>query len=236
MNYIGYYRVSTEEQGKSGLGLAAQREAVLSFIDRNGKLVQEFSDIESGASLTRRGLLEAIELAKETGSTIVVKETSRINRADDYEIMNLLKKSGVEYIESASPFDPEIVKAIKAELAKEELRKVKKRTKDALDQIKKNIEENGFHITKDGKKITSLGSPKNLSKEAIKKSAEVRKEKALTNENNIKAGALIIALRDSGIPYPQIAKKLNDKGFKTSRGSKFTRIQAQRLYSMFKYR
>lgn len=235
MNYIPYYRVSTEDQGKSGLGVASQKQSVRSFITSvEGNLVEEFQDIESGTSDTRQGILAAIKKAKETGSIVVVKELSRITRSDGHQIEYLFEQAGVQFIEASSPYDPQLIKVIKLEMAKDEGRKIRQRTKDALAQIKKIIAEEGSYTTKEGKVIYSLGTPNNLSKEAVKRSVEVRKQKAMNNPNNVKAGALVVLLRNNGVSYPQIAKELNEKGFKTSRGSEFTRVQAQRLYSRYK--
>ena len=235
MNYIAYYRVSTEDQGKSGLGLSSQRELVRRFIKDSGTLIAEYEDIESGASDSRKGLLEALAHAKSTKSVVVVKELSRITRGDSYKVQQLFAESGVLYTEAYAEHDSELVKTLKVEFAKEELRKIKQRTKDALNQIKKEINSKGFYTTKEGKVITTLGSPKNLSQEARNKSIEVRREKARTNDNNTKAGAMVILLRGKGLSYPNIAKELNQKGFKTSRGGEFNRVQAQRLHSMYKH-
>lgn len=235
MNYIPYYRVSTEDQGKSGLGLASQKQIVTDFITNvEGDLVAEYQDIESGTSDTREGLLQAIKKAKETGSIVVVKELSRITRSDGYKIEYLFEQAGVQFIEASSPYDPQLIKVIKLEMAKEEGRKIRQRTKDALAEIKKIIAEKGSYTTKEGKIIYSLGNPNNLSRSAVDKSVEVRKQKAISNPNNVKAGAVVVLLRNNGVSYPQIAKELNEKGFKTSRGAKFTRVQAQRLYSRYK--
>jgi len=236
INYIGYYRVSTDEQGQSGLGLASQKLVVGDFIKSvGGNLIAEYQDIESGTSDTRNGLLRAIEQAKAINAIIVVKEFSRITRGG-YKIQDLLLSSGVTCIEAYAQHDPELVKVIKIEIGKEEVRKIKKRTKDALDQIKINIETNGFHVSKSGRVIKKLGNPDNLTEGARLKGIVARKEKALNNPNNMMAGALVVSLRDGGMSYNQIAKRLNESGFKTRRGCDFGRVQAQRLYSMYKYK
>lgn len=62
--YVAYYRVSTQRQGESGLGLSAQKDAVKRFIKRQDTLLAEFTDIESGKSNTRPELTKAIEFAQ----------------------------------------------------------------------------------------------------------------------------------------------------------------------------
>ena len=79
-NYVGYYRVSTEEQGNSGLGLQSQKQAVTNFALSNGTLLSEYQDIESGSSESRVGIEQAILQCKLNNATLLVKELSRITR------------------------------------------------------------------------------------------------------------------------------------------------------------
>jgi len=228
MKYVAYYRVATEEQGQSGLGLKAQKEAVGKFIKESGELVGEFQDIESGASEQRIGMLQAIEACKLNGAVLVVKEISRISRGG-FKYRQMLEESKVEFIECSSPHDPEIVKDIKFSLAKEERKKIRERTKDALSQIKSKIETGQVHISKAGNIITSLGTPDNLTDLSRQRSIEVRRQKALTNSENVKATAFIVALEPTH-NWKQITKKLNEAGFRTSRGNEFSEVQTKRLY------
>jgi hypothetical protein len=89
------------------------------------------------------------------------------------------------------------------------------------------------HISKSGKIVTSLGKPENLTDKSRKRSIEVRKEKAMNNPNNKRAGAFILALSDS-YNFKEITIKLNEAGFKTSRGNNFSEVQAKRLYNRYK--
>lgn len=231
--FIAYYRVSTDEQGDSGLGLAAQRRAVTDYIFDNGQLKGEYQDIESGASNSREGILEAIKACKTHSATLVVKELSRITR-EGYMHRQMLEDANIDFIECSSPHDPEVVKDIKFSLAKEERKKVRQRTKDALAEIKSKIERGEEHISKSGNVVKSLGSPQNLSDYSRQKSVEVRKQKARNNPNNIKASAFIIALKKNGSNFSQITTALNDAGFMTSRGNFFTQVQTKRLYNRYK--
>ena len=231
--FIAYYRVSTEEQGSSGLGLEAQKRDVVSFINNNGQLIAEFQDIESGASEEREGMLEAIKACELHKATLVVKEISRISRGG-YKYRQMLEKSNVEFIESSSPHDPEVVKDIKFSLAKDERKKISKRSKDALSVIKDKIARGEVHVSKSGNVVTSLGSPDNLTEGARQKSIQVRKQKALKNPANVRAGAFIVALKNAGNNFKQITTSLNDSGFKTSRGNNFSEVQTKRLYERYK--
>jgi DNA invertase Pin-like site-specific DNA recombinase len=232
MKYVAYYRVSTEEQGTSGLGLKAQATSVLNYISQSGELVGEFQDIESGASESRQGMVAAIEACKIHKAILVVKEMSRISRGG-FKYRQLMEDSKVDFIECNSPHDPEFVKDIKFSLAKDERKKIRQRTKDALGEIKLKIERGETHVSKAGNIVTALGNPDNLSDKARAISIAVRKDKAMNDENNVRAGAFIIALADSN-NFKQITQKLNAAGFKTSRGNDFSEMQAKRLYNRYK--
>jgi DNA invertase Pin-like site-specific DNA recombinase len=232
MKYVAYYRVSTEEQGTSGLGLKAQATSVLNYISQVGELVGEFQDIESGASESRQGMLAAIEACKINKAVLVVKEMSRISRGG-FKYRQLMEDSKVDFIECNSPHDPEFVKDIKFSLAKDERKKIRQRTKDALGEIKLKIERGETHVSKAGNIVTALGNPDNLSDKSRAISIAVRKDKAMNDQNNVRAGAFIIALADSN-NFKQITQKLNAAGFKTSRGNDFSEMQAKRLYDRYK--
>lgn len=231
--YVAYYRVSTEEQGNSGLGLMAQMRSVTDYILKNGELVAQYQDIESGASESRVGMEQAIIKAKQEGATIVVKDMTRISRGGGFKYRDMLVKNNIPCISSDSPHDPEVVKDIKFAIAQDERLKIRTRTKAALSEIKNKLETGDTHISKAGNVITSLGKPENLTDLSRERSIEVRQKKAIENENNRKAGAFILALADSH-NFKQITQKLNEAGFKTSRGNEFSQVQTKRLYERYK--
>lgn len=231
MNFIGYYRVSTEGQGQTGLGLDSQRSSVLQYINSvGGTLLNEFTDVESGTSSTRSGLNSAIELAATEGAVLVVKRLDRLTR-DGFKTTTLLDEMGVQYIDCDSPQDNPLVKNIKLALAKDERDKISIRTKNALEQIQARIEREGHYTTRAGKKIKSLGHKQTLGGEkAQRNSAATRRKQALENPANRRAPAVIVKLRDNGESLRAIANFLNDGGFKTSKGNAFSQVQVKNLY------
>jgi DNA invertase Pin-like site-specific DNA recombinase len=230
--YVAYYRASTEEQ-RDGLGLSVQRDRCETFVAVNGgTIIEHISEIVSGGAKQRAGFNSAIELCKAEGAILLVHRIDRLSRGG-FMTLATLEQEGIPFIEADAPFDSVFSKNIKFLVAKEEKEKIQARVKDSLGQIKKEIEEKGYYITKEGKKITSLGSPEiNLTDEGRAKSAKIRRAKAIANENNRRAYAVVQKLRDTH-SLAKIAKYLNDNGFRTSRGSQFYPIQISNLIKLY---
>ncbi len=211
-SFIGYYRVSTQKQGVSGLGLDAQRSSVLSFIgDRS--LLGEFKDIESGKNDYRPELLKAIEMTKETNSTLVIAKLDRLSR--NLNFITLLQREKVKFVCCDLPDANELTIHIIGAMAQNERERISQRSKDALSQLKK--------------RGVQLGCPANLTNEARKKGSLKMKEKATLNPNNIKAKKIILLLKENGMTLREITKELNESGFKTSTNGLFQPEQVRRL-------
>jgi len=228
--FVALYRVSTQKQGNSGLGLEAQQDCVRSFVQSaGGVLVREITEVESGGNKDRiqfgstvnldkllgkrKQLREAIELAKIEGATIVVKESSRLTRFS--LLMDYLLANGIDFVCAASPNDTPLIIKFKTALAEEELVKISERTTAAL-QMKKA-------------KGVKLGTC-NLTDQGRQKAGATVREKALNDEHNRRAISMITTLKGIGRSYRAIAEQLNSGGFKTSRGGSFTGWAVQVLY------
>lgn len=229
--YVAYYRASTEKQ-KDGLGLDAQRTAINNFTEKFGGIVlEEVEEIVSGGSLDRKGFDRALKLSKDTGSILLVHRIDRLSRSG-FMTIALLEKEKVPFIEADSPHDSPFSKNIKFLVAKEEKEKIQKRVKDSLAEINSIIEDKGFHVSKSGNKITSLGKPENLTQSARDKSILVRRQKALDNENNKRAISVVKLME--GQSLRKVAKFLNENGFFTSTGKNFTATSVSNLIKLFK--
>ena len=102
--FIAYYRVSTDRQGKSGLGLEAQKKAVSDLIQFNGNaLIKAYTEVESGkyAGASRPELAKAIKRCKATGATLIVAKLDRLSR--NAAFLMTLKDSGVEIMAADMP-------------------------------------------------------------------------------------------------------------------------------------
>lgn len=212
MKYIAYYRVSTTRQGASGLGLEAQKIAVMSYV-RNSDLIAQYTDIESGKNDSRPELLKAIQRAKDEQATLVIAKLDRLSR--NLSFITTLMDSKVNFICCDMPDANPLTLHIIGALAQWERERISERTKAALDALKS--------------RGVKLGSPVGFTSDNQKKGTIKRKEIALSNPNNIKAKKLIELLSKSGKSLRAITDELNEAGFVTSRGCKFQPETVRRL-------
>jgi DNA invertase Pin-like site-specific DNA recombinase len=229
-NYIVYYRASTEKQ-RDGLGLDAQKHAIRTFLETyGGQVLDTVEEIVSGGSLSREGFDSALSLAKETGATLLVHRIDRLSRSG-FMTIALLEQEKVSFIEADSPNDSTFSKNIKFLVAKEEKDKIQSRVKGALAEINSKISSQGYYVSKAGNRITSLGTPQNLSCKGREKSIETRKAKALNNYNNRRAMSVVELM--SGDSLRAVAGFLNGNGFKTSTGKLFSATSVSNLKKLY---
>lgn len=210
--YVAYYRVSTKKQGESGLGLEAQRVAVVGFV--KGPIVAEFTEVESGKRDQREQLQLAIERSKKDGAVLVIAKLDRLSRNASF--IFALRDSGVNFQCVDMPDANTLTVGIFATLAQHERELISSRTKAALAAKKAQGAQ--------------LGSPNNLTNEARLKGAHAYRKRAANNENNRRAKAMISMMLSSGKNYVQIAEQLNLAGFRTARGCQFQATQVMRLH------
>jgi len=215
--YIAYYRVSTQKQNKTGLGLEAQRTSVRNFLQKDDILLSEYTDVESGKVNTRPKLLKAIEESKDNDAILLIAKLDRLSR--NAAFIFTLRDTHVKFKCVDMPEANSVTIGIMAVLAQDERERISQRTKVALVELKRK-----------GKK---LGSPQNLNEIARLKGLRVRVENSRRNENNRKATAMIMALKNQGMTFYAITKKLNDLGFQTRRNKKFQQNQVQTLFNRF---
>lgn len=130
--YVSYLRVSTDKQGKSGLGLEAQREAVARYVGAD--LLAEYVEIESGRKNDRPKLLQALTHAKATNAVLVIAKLDRLARNVAF-IANLME-SGAEFVACDMPTANRLTIHILAAVAEHEREMISARTKAALAAAK----------------------------------------------------------------------------------------------------
>jgi len=213
MDYVAYYRVSTKKQE---LGLEAQKHTVSNFV-KDDIIIKEFTEKETGKNNNRPELKAAILYAKQKKAKLIIAKLDRLSRNASF--IHNLRDSKVDFICCDLPDANTLTIGIFASLAQHEREIISKRTKDAL-QAKK---AKGF----------KLGTPQNLTYEAIKRGMEIRKENAQKNKNNKQAFTVIESLRIQGLSYRAIAQKLSDSEFKTRRGNNFHASQVRNICIIF---
>ena len=133
--FIAYFRVSTDRQGRSGLGLDAQREAVLRHVGSNrGELIGEFCEIESGKRNDRPQLAAAISAANRAKATLIIAKLDRLAR--NVHFVSGLMESGVDFIAVDNPHANKLMVHMLAAFAEHEREQISQRTKDALAAAK----------------------------------------------------------------------------------------------------
>lgn len=203
--FIGYYRVSTDKQGQSGLGLEAQQEAVKRFLGADP--AHAFVEVESGAKTNRTELNRAIALARSENATLVVAKLDRLAR--DTKMILSFVDSGISVrfvdlpeIDTATPTG-RLMLTMMASFAEFERRIISERTKSALAAKK----------AKGGK----LGS-QDLRKVALA-SCQVREEKRKEFDNTVLPE--IIKLKSAGYTTSrQIADQLTLAGIPTAKNKR----------------
>lgn len=135
--FVSYCRVSTARQGRSGLGLEAQRDAVSRYLN-GGKwsLISEFTEVESGKKNDRPELAKALHACRVYGAKLVIAKLDRLSR-DAYFLMGL-EKAGVDFVAADMPDANRLTVRIMMVLAEEERKMISQRTKDALAVKRKN--------------------------------------------------------------------------------------------------
>lgn len=210
MKYIAYYRVSTQRQGQSQLGLKAQRKAVERYISPD-LIHQSFTEIETGTNKKYRPILnEAIELCKKLDATLVIAKLDRLAR--NVNFVSSLMDSKVKFKAVDLPEANELTIHIMSAIAQNEAKVISTRIKEALAQSNKK-----------------LGTPENLTVEARNKGLKVIAENRANNDNKKRALAY---LRESDLlklKLREIAERLNENKFKTSQGKEFSPTQVSRL-------
>lgn len=211
VQYVAYLRVSTQKQGYSGLGLEAQREIIQNFLyDKNP--IAEFLEVESGRKTDkgRPKLKEALEICRKTGAQLIVAKLDRLSR--NVSFLSQLLESDVDIVFCDFPQANKMVLHILAAISQYEAELIATRTKQALAAKKA--------------KGCTLGNPEHLIgklDEAVSKSVETNKRKAEENPNNKRAAAMLKVLAKEGRTLQEMADYLNEQGFTTSKGYRFSR-------------
>src|SRR6516225_6320961 len=199
--------VSTDKQGKSGLGLDAQRHAVQQYLNGGTwSLIGEFTEIESGKRNERPELEKALTICKRQKAKLVIAKLDRLSR--NLAFIATLMDSGVEFVAVDNPHANKLTVHILAAVAQHEREMIAQRTKDALQAAKA--------------RGVVLGNPK-LDAVRDRAVASVRADADRFAKN---VAPIIREIQSSGVAsHRAIARSLNARGVATARGCQWTAVQ-----------
>jgi DNA invertase Pin-like site-specific DNA recombinase len=223
MPIIAYYRASTDKQGRSGLGLDAQREALRTYAEKAGPLLAEYCEIESGRRNDRPELEKALAHARRSKATLVVAKLDRLARSVAFT--STLMDSGADFVACDNPHANRFTIHILAAVAEHEAMLISERTKVALAAAKR--------------RGTLLGSARpghwhgreEIRVAATHKAAEV----AGRLSHEAAQGAytdllpIVAGLRAIGMTFRAIAAHLTAMGHTTRRGCAWNGSQVLRV-------
>ena len=207
-NYILYFRVSTQRQGRSGLGLEAQRKSVTDYLsDKNANVIDEVTEIESGRKTTRVKLAAAIDLCKATNATLLVAKFDRLSRNASFLLQ--LKESGVKIAAADMPSVDDVVIGVMAVVAQYEAKAISDRTRAALQAAKaRGVVLGAYDKNNKAKFIGRCGTKEDALKanaaRAIKyREVSLGKVKSLEHfdpDNTLSSRVLAKVFNENGIP------------------------------------
>ena len=205
--FVAYFRVSTDKQGRSGLGFEAQRHAVDQFLNGGSwSLIGEFIEVESGKRNKRPELEKALAVCKRQKAKLVIAKLDRLSR--NLAFIATLMDSGVEFVAVDNPHANKLTIHILAAVAQHEREMIAQRTKDALQAAKA--------------RGVVLGNPK-LDAVRDRAVASVRADADRFAKN---VAPIIREIQSTGVAsHRAIARSLNSRGIATARGGVWTAVQ-----------
>ena len=201
-DYVVYYRVSTVRQGQSGLGLDGQRTMVENFLKPDDRVIDEFTEIQSGKKDNREELQSALKLVKKTKSKLLIPKLDRFSRKVSF--VSSIIDQGVEIVICEHPNITTFFLHLLSCFAEEERRQISERTKLALQEAKKR----GVELGKNGKVLSQINRQKKKEfVQSIRPSLElVSKECSSLSEMSRRLNELNVSTYRNGRWYPQTVK------------------------------
>jgi len=221
---IGYFRVSTRQQGVSGLGLEAQEAAVNDYAGHSGaEVLCAYTEVETGKRADRPELLKAIAHAKRSKAQLVVAKLDRLAR--NVAFTSALMESGADFVACDNPHANRLTIHILAAVAEDEAKRISERTKAALAAAKARgtklgSARPGHWKGREDKRRAGLERARKSAARAVSKAAQ----DAYTD-----LFPLLKQLRAEGKSFQAIAEELNRQGHTTRRGLDWNAMQALRV-------
>lgn len=205
MKYVAYYRVSTQKQGVSGLGLDAQRDAVMAHArSRGAEVIAEFTEIESGRNSQRPQLKLARTLAVKSKSVLLIAKLDRLARSVSF-ISTLMSDMRLDIEACDMPAANRLSMHIMAAVAENEAEAISKRTSAALQQAIRRGAKLGFSNPKMRERASEAGR-----RGALTLRLQADRYASLH-------GPTICAMRKDGLTYREIADEFTRRRYPLSR-------------------
>lgn len=213
--YVTYFRVSTQRQGASGLGLDAQRQTVAQYLAGGHRTtVAEFLEIETGKGANalekRPELRKALELCRKSGATLLIAKLDRLAR--NVHFVSGLMESQVKFVACDLPEANQLTIHIMAAFAEHEARRISERTRDALAAAKAR-----------GVVLGATG-PVNLQRHTL-----ARQDAAKAFQVRLKP--VLDGFVSQGLTRRAMVDQLNALGITAPRGGAWSLGQVQRIFS-----
>jgi DNA invertase Pin-like site-specific DNA recombinase len=203
MQFIKYFRVSTSQQAKSGLGLQAQERDIdlyfKTYAQEPYEVLSEFTDVVSGKRDDRPELEKAVAQAEATGATLIVAKLDRLSRRVSF-IASTLENKKLNFLVATMPTATKFQLHIYAALAEEEREFISLRTKQALAPLKGTGKYGGIRANQEASRAVT---------------------KQIADDNAKRVKPIISDMRVAGRSFSYIAEKLNEMGVATANGGRW---------------
>ena len=205
-NFVAYYRVSTDRQGRSGLGLDAQQKAVQDYLNGGDwSLVAELTEVETGKRSDRPELAKALALCRKHKGKLVIAKLDRLSR--NLAFIATMMDSGVEFVAVDNPHANKLTLHILAAVAQHEREMIAERTKAALQAAKQR--------------------GRVLGRNAAENLAPRYRQEALARA--VQLAPVLRELADQGFSARGIARELTDRKIGTPNGGSWHAASIRRM-------
>ena len=216
--FVAYLRVSTDKQGRSGLGLEAQQAAIDAFLQSGDKLLQPpFIEVESGKNSDRPVLRLAMDRCRKTGATLLIARLDRLARK--VRFISGLMEEGVPFVACDMPNATPFMLHVYAAVAEEEARAISKRTKAALAAAKAR----GVKLGGDRGYRPVTAPDGRLGGDAVRLEADHAAHRVMVEIEAVRA------VQGADTSLQALARALTAQGITTPRGGAWTATAVRRV-------